>query len=160
MPEETEAPRQVRPFTGDRMHFVRSARTDWTYDARAGTLPEDFLQSENWKNIVGGTKKIEARDIIHVECEDRSWLATYTVRDVGPDYLKLALLKPDSDGVCWFDRAVDLPLETATHYVKWGNIGTLHTVQRKSDKKIIEKRFNTPEAAAAWMHKHCADIAA
>lgn len=159
MPEETEAPRQVRPFTEDRLNFSRSDHTDWTYKAPADTLPEDFLQSENWKNISGGNR-LKSRDIIHVECEDRSWLATYTVRDAGPAHIKLAILKPDINGVCWFNQVDDLPLETATHYVDWINIGTLHTVRRKSDDDIIEKRFRTPEAAAAWMHKHCADIAA
>ena len=74
--------------------------------------------------------------------------------------MTLALLKPDSDGVCWFNKLCALSMETETHYVEWINIGTMHTVRRKSDKEIIEQRFRTPELAAAWMHKHLAGMAA
>ncbi len=155
-----EPERLVRVISDDRITYSRSDHTDSNFSVPSGTLPEDLLQSDYWKHVASGNKKIRPRDLIHAECEDRSWLATYTVRDVGPLHIKLALLKPDSDGVCWFNRIEDLSQETASHYVEWINIGTMYVVRRKSDKEIIEKKFKTPESAAAWMHKHCAEIAA
>lgn len=160
MSKTPESPRNVRAISDDRLIPTRSDSTDWNFSVPAGTLPEDLLQPDYWKHVAAGGKTVKARDRIHAECEDRSWMASYTVRDVGPLHIRLALLAPDSDGVCWFNQVTNLPLESATHYVEWGGIGQLHVVRRKSDKDIIEKRFKTPEAAAAWMHKHCADIAA
>lgn len=157
---EAEAPRQVRAFQPDRVSFSRSAYTDWHFLAPAGTLPVDMLKPDGWKHITGSNHKIKARDVIHAECEDRSWIATFTVRDVGPLHISLAILKPDADGVCWFNKVTGLSLETATHYVKWVNIGDMYAVRRKSDDEIIENRFRVPEAAAAWMHKHVASVAA
>lgn len=151
---------QVRAISEDRINLSRSDHTDWNFSVPVGTPPEVLCQPDYWKHVAGGNKKIRPRDIVHAECEDRSWSATYTVRDVGPYHIALMILKPDSDGVCRFDHMADLAKETDTHYVAWVNIGTMHTVRRKSDKEIIEKGFRTPELAAAWMHQHCAAIAA
>ena len=158
MPETTQAP--VRAISEDRLTFSRSDHTPWTFSVPAGTPPEALLQADYWKHVAGSNKKVKPRDTITAECEDRSWMAWYTVRDVGPYHIKLAILKPDSSGVCWFNLMADLPLETETHKVEWINIGTMHVVRRKSDNEIIEKRFKTPELAAAWMHKHIRSIAA
>lgn len=160
MPEDTPAPPQVRAISEDRLMFARSDHTEWHFSAPAGTLPEVLLQSDYWKHVAGSNKPVKERDIIVAECEDRSWMATFTVRDIGPHHIKLAIVKPDSDGVCWFNKVDDLSLETETHYVKWVNIGDMHVVKRKSDNETIENRFRTPELAAAWMHKHIRDIAA
>ncbi len=160
MPEDTPAPPPVRAISEDRLTFARSDHTEWHFSAPAGTLPEVLLQSDYWKHVAGSNKRVKARDIIVAECEDRSWMATYTVRDVGPYHIKLAILKPENDGVCWFNKIDDLSSETETHYVEWINIGDMYVVRRKSDREIIENRFRTPELAAAWMHKHIRDIAA
>ena len=158
MSETLEMP--IRAFSEDRLNFSRADHTDWTFIVPAGTPPETLLNSECWKHIAGSNKKIKPRDVIIAECEDRSWMATYTVRDVGPYHIKLAIVKPDSSGVCWFNAKTDLPLETETHKVEWVNIGDMHVVRRKSDNEIVENRFRTPELAAAWMDRHLKKIAA
>ena len=158
-PKADEPVRHVRAISEDRINFSRSVRNEWIVRVPAGTLPEDLLLPEYWKHVVQA-KRFKAGDDIIARCEDRSWRANYEIRDVGPLHATLAILKPDSDGVCWFGKIADLPLETDTHYVEWINIGNLHAVKRKSDKEIIEKGFRTAEAAAVWMHKHCAAIAA
>ena len=160
MPQDTPAPHHARAISADRLTFARSDHTDWHFSAPAGTLPEGLLRPDYWKHVAGSNKHVKARDVVHAECEDRSWMATYTVRDVGQYHIKLAILAPDADGVCWFNRVDDLSPSTETHYVEWINIGTMYVVRRKSDKEIIENRFKTKELAAAWMHKHIRAIAA
>ena len=160
MPKTAEETGTVRAAADGRMNLSRADHTDWNYSVPAGTPPEALLQSEYWRHVAGGSWKVKPRDVIHVECEDRSWSATYTVRDIGPHHIKLAILKPDADGVCRFDTAGDLPLTTETHRVEWINIGTMHTVRRNSDDEIVEKGFRTPQLAAVWMHEHCKKIAA
>ena len=160
MPKTPEALPPVRAISEDRLNFSRADHTDWNFSVPAGTPPEALLNSEYWKHVAGGSKRIRPRDIIHAECEDRSWSATYTVRDVGPYHIKLAILVPDSDGVCRFDKLAGLSTKTDTHYVEWINIGTMYVVRRKSDREIIEQKFRTPELAATWMHEHIRKIAA
>jgi len=158
-PKAADPDRQVRAISEDRINFSRSVRTEWIVRVPAGTLPEDLCSPEYWKHVVQA-KRFKAGDDIIARCEDRSWRADYEIRDVGPLHATLALLKRDSDGICWFDKIAALPTETDTHYVEWINIGNLHAVRRKSDKEIIEKGFRTAEAAAKWMAMHCAAIAA
>lgn len=151
--------RHVRAISEDRITFSRSVRNEWIVTVPAGTLPEDLSVPEYWKHVVQA-KRFKAGDDIIARCEDRTWRATYEIRDVGPQHATLAILKPDSDGVCRFGKIVDLAKDTDTHYVEWINIGTKHVVKRKSDGEIIEKGFKTSEAATAWMHEHVMKIAA
>ncbi len=160
MPNTAKEPEPVRAISADRINFSRADHTDWNFSVPAGTPPETLLGPEYWKHVAAGNKIIKPRDVIHAECEDGSWAATYSVRDVGPYHIKLAIFKQGADGVCRFDSPDDLPVKTASHRVEWVNIGTLHTVRRNSDNVIVEKGFRTPQLAAAWMHSHCAKIAA
>lgn len=158
---------KVRAISQDRVTLSRSARAEWTVSVPSGTAPEDLLNPEYWKHIAAALKfnagdaKGRIGDDVLAICEDRSWRALYEVRDVGPTHITLSLVAPGKDGVCRYVNPVkDLALETDTHYVKWINIGHKHAVCRKSDNEIIEKGFKTAQQGAAWMHKHCEQIAA
>ncbi len=155
-----EAPtRHVRAISGDRITPAPSVRTEWIVTVPAGTQPEDLCQPEYWKHV-SVSKGLKAGDDIIARCEDRSWRANYEIRDIGPQHATLAILQPDADGVCRFDKIDDLAKKTATHFVEWINIGVKHVVKRKSDGVIVESGFRTSELAADWMHSHCAKIAA
>ena len=151
--------RHVRAISEDRITFSRSVRNEWIVTVPAGTLPEDLSVPEYWKHVVQA-KRFKAGDDIIARCEDRTWRATYEIRDVGPQHATLAILKPDSDGVCRFGKIADLSLETGTHYVKFINNVYKHGVRRKSDDELVEKNFENAELAAAWMHEHIKKIAA
>ena len=157
-PKADDPVRHVRAISEDRINLSRSVRNEWIVRVPAGTLPEDLTQPEYWKHVVQA-KRFKAGDDIIARCEDRTWRASYEIRDVGPLHATLAILKPDSAGVCWFAKIDELAKDSDTHYVEWLNIGTMYVVKRKSDGEIIEQKFRTPELAAAWMHKHIEKIA-
>ena len=159
MSETTKDSRQVRAISQDRIILARSAHNTWNVRVPVGTLPEDLLNPEYWKHVAQASRFKPGDDIV-ARCEDRTWRAHYEIRDVGTLHASLALLKPDSDGVCWFDNLIDLPMENETHYVEWVNVGVGAVVKRKSDKETIEKGFSTKERAAEWMHRHVKAIAA
>ena len=160
---ESPAPFRAIGETAAAIEPTRSAHGEWSVTIPAGTPPEALLRPEYWKHVTHkftvGARKGIGDDIIAV-CADRTWRATYEIRDIGPTDMTLVILKPGADGVCWYDGEGDLSLETKTHYVEWVNIGTLHTVRRKSDKEFAKKRCQSAQIAAAYMHKHYGDIAA
>ena len=166
MPKETEALTSASAITetAAKVRLARQARNEWHVTIPPGIPPETLLRPDYWKHVTHlfrvGDNDGRGGDIIAV-CEDRSWRATFEIRDIGPYHMNLVILKPDSDGVCWFDKLSDLADETTTHYVKWIAPGAVRWgVKRKSDDETIESGFEHKALAKVWMHKHCADIAA
>ncbi len=152
MPETTALSLQE---TTANVRLSRSARNEWQVDVPAGTEPESLLEPGYWKHIATRFKKGD--DIVAV-CVDRTWRATYEIRDIGPHYMVLAIVKHGVDGVCRYGGAQ--VTQEGNLQVSWIAPGSKWGVRRSSDNEIIRSKFETRESAEAWLAGHLRDMAA
>ncbi len=138
------------------VRLSRSARNEWRVDIPAGTEPEALLVPAYWKHITHRFKKGD--DIVAV-CVDRTWRARYEIRDTGPQYMVLAIVRHDVDGICRYGGSDEAPQEGSLQ-VSWIAPGAKWGIRRSSDNEIIKSKFETRESAEAWLAGHLKEIAA
>ena len=160
MPKEAEALTPVRAIseTAANVRLTHQARNHFEVTIPFGTDPETLLQPGYWKHL---THRFKNGNSITAYCEDRSWHATYEVRDIGPQHMTLVIVKADADGVCRYGSD-DLPeTETGRHRVLYAP-GSQWYIQRVSDHVNVSqgKTFTTKTAAKAWLGQYLKDIAA
>jgi len=90
---------------------------------------------------------------------DRTWRATYEIRDTGPHHMVLAIVKHDADGVCRYGGS-DGGTQEGNLQVSWIAPGAKWGIRRSSDNEIIKSKFETRESAEAWLAGHLRDMAA
>lgn len=111
--------------------------------AANGTTAKDLKQPEYWANVAG---QLQARALIHVEPEDGSWLAELTVRAVGPNWVRVEILRFHQ-----FVSAETLLQKAKDFKVEWGGPAHKNRVKRLSDGTVLKHGFETPEQAAEWL---------
>ena len=116
----------------ERFHFIEAIFQDYAAIVPQGITPEDLEKSEYW-SIVANISK--AGGHIRVQCEDGSWEAECSIRNVGPTWVSVKVLKvhrfePDT-----------IPDEDMEYRVYWRGNHHKWAIQRLSDKAIIKNNL-------------------
>jgi hypothetical protein len=120
---------------------------------------EDALEPTFWAHKadqISGSNKASPKgigDIIEVRNFDRSEYAELLVREVGPGFVKVKVLRSFGDDAPTL--AADCPLQFT-----W-NVGRRsYDVTRKTDKSVVSQGHPTKDAAVRWIASHLKAMAA
>mgnify|MGYP003649102413 CR=1 FL=1 len=155
MPDTKTAPVLVRERRSPRvmqkdfcLEYGGFAHNVWSATLAEEFTLEDALKEDFWAHVsLGRERSIRPDDIIQVRSRDHTLFAELYVRDSGPAYARVELLRVKE----WGQRVpvdADAPLT-----IRW-NLGLRkHEVQRKSDG-VVMFTAALKEDAAAWLADH------
>lgn len=120
----------------------------WHHTVPAEIGLDDVLSPEFWTHVA---QKLRPHNRIIVDREDGAWTATLFVRSAARLSATVAV-----EHFKEFGEREALPAEpsAAEYEVAWGGPAHKHRVIRKADKQVMEKGFDTPEQASAWLRQH------
>lgn len=129
----------------ERFHFIETKFQDYAAIVPEGIVPEDLEKPEYW-SIVANISK--AGGHIRVQCEDGSWEAECSIRNVGPTWVSVKVLN-----VHRFEpeKAQEEDTEYRTY---WRGQHHQWAIQRLSDKQIIKNNLPTRLAAEEALIDH------
>jgi hypothetical protein len=133
------------------MQLAEQKRAVWQAFAPPECCPEDLLRPESWAHVA---RKVEPFSRIEVLAEDGTWWAEYMILLVGPNWVKVALMR-QHDFRAVAVQASD-PETLEVNYIparKW-------RVLRKSDGAVLREGLATKEEANAWKQEHLKTMAA
>jgi hypothetical protein len=121
---------------------------DFVYTAHANTLPEDLLKQDYWAHIA---QEITPRARIEVWANDGSWMAEYTVLDVGRNWAKVHMLHKHQlskldPAQAEAEAASPYSIEHRGPHARW-------SVLRKSDNEVVHEGEETRDGAATWLRE-------
>lgn len=127
--------------------------TYWHHTVPAETTPDDLLNPEFWTHVA---TNLRPHSRIMVDREDGAWTATLFVRSA----TRLSAVVAVEHFVEFGGRQAHPSEPGADDYeIGWGGPAHKHRVIRKSDRQVMEKGFETPEAAAKWLKDYILTLA-
>lgn len=132
------------------LHLADHKRAIWQAFASPEVTAKDLLNPYCWAHVA---RKLEPFSRIEVLAEDGSWWAEYMILKVGPNWVKVALLR-DAD---FREVARDAPEEDEldVNFIparKW-------RVLRKKDGAVLMEGLATKDEAIAWKAQHLKTLA-
>lgn len=118
-----------------------------------GTPFEAVLEDAYWTHVA--ERNLRIGDKIEVHAPDGAYYAELLVRDTGPKWAKVALLNKVDLG----EPAESASIDAEFIVERAGPIDKFR-VRRVSDKVIMEKGFQTKDAAQLWVINHSKPMAA
>jgi hypothetical protein len=141
--EATKTKPPVRIFEGD-LTAAEYARTVHVLTAPAGAQPDDFLEAETYAHAL---RKLRPRDRIEVFADDNTWWCEVLILGIAGQLLHVAML----------DKRTFAPMvgkEHEAYDVAWGGPAAKWRVLRKSDRAVMQDKFDLKSEAIAWIEEN------
>ncbi len=116
----------------------------------AGTAYEDLFDPSYFAHIA---LKLNVGDIIEVRPAEASYYAELYVWAKGQGWAKVSVLNK-------IERPADTVVAPKGFSIDFVEGASKHRVLRDSDRQVVAKGFDTPEAANAWLAQNAGRIAA